>query len=102
MSNYPPEVLWEYALGTLAESERAGLEAEASRSPALRAELAEICELAGSLPLALPETKPSPALKERLLRSIQAARPFDVWLEKFARLIDVGLEAARELMGLAY
>lgn len=102
MTQIAPEILWEFALGNLSPTERADIDAELVRSPALRAELSEILELAGALPLALPPIEPSPSVKARLLESISASKPYSPWIEKLARLVDVGVESARKLMDLAY
>src|SRR5688572_6299631 len=92
------DLLWDYALRTLTPELRREVEAELSGSPELRAELAELTDLAGVLPLSLPPVAPAPAVKQRLLKSIAARDPFAPWLEKVALLLDLSLEHAKALL----
>jgi len=92
--------LFEYALDTLDAKERAALEVELSRSSALRAELEETRATLGLLPLALRAAAPPPALRDRLLASLDAD-PYAPFAAKLAALFDLGRGAMQAVLDRA-
>lgn len=55
-------------------------------------------EVLANLAMSLPRTNPSPQVKERLLRSLGQTNRFEMFAERVAALIDVGLDKAREIL----
>ncbi|MCB0019650.1 MAG: anti-sigma factor [Anaerolineales bacterium] len=78
------EILPDYALSLLDQSERAQVVAHLAGCPSCRAELADYTTVVDKLPLAAPIVDPSPALKARLRQRIApAAQPAAVsWWER--------------------
>jgi len=97
MSTAATDVLWEYALGSLGGAERAALEAELDRSPALERELAEIRDIACALGTSAAPVEPSAAVRERLLAGIERER-FAPFVERLTRLFDLGRERVQEVL----
>ncbi len=76
MRTAPDHARWEdsagaYALGALADAERAGFEAHLEACEACRAELDELLVAAEALPAAAPPMVPPPALKARLMAEVE-------------------------------
>ncbi len=93
------ELLPAYALGALAEDERAEVEAHLERSEELRRELARFLETAAELADALPRAEPPPDLRRRVLEAALASpRPRRQWWQP-ALALAAGLVLA--LGGLA-
>ncbi|MCB0008659.1 MAG: anti-sigma factor [Anaerolineales bacterium] len=67
------EILPDYALSLLDQSERAQVVAHLAGCPSCRAELADYTTVVDKLPLAAPIVDPSPALKARLRQRIAPA-----------------------------
>jgi putative transcriptional regulator len=55
-------------------------------------------EALASLAMTLPRTNPSPQVRERLLKSLAQTNRFDMFVERVAALIDVGIDKAREIL----
>lgn len=92
------ELLPLYALGIL-EAEEAGLvEAAIARDAALAAELASFQAASDEVRTAI-EVAPPPEIKRRLMASVGGGR-FEAFAERMARMFDVTLDRARELLGL--
>ena len=87
-----------YALGLADEAERRAVEAALAADPALARELASYDDAAQAIAAAAPAVRPSAHVKARLLASAGAGR-FERFLAPFAKMFDVGVEAARELLG---
>ena len=86
------ELLPLYAVGALAPDEAAQVERAVESDPALAAELDSY------LSLIVPVT-PSPDVKARLLASAGGGR-FEKFVDRMAKLFDVTVDRARELLGL--
>ena len=87
-----------YALGLADEAERRTVEAALAADPALARELASYDDAAAAVAGAAPAVRPSPHVKARLLASAGAGR-FERFLARFARMFDLGVDRARELLG---
>src|SRR5262245_31802747 len=87
------EALAEHGLELLAGETRAG-EALASAGVDPGAVL-DTLHLVGA---AVPEVKPPPALKARLMESIAKTNRFEWAVERFASMLRVGIAKARELL----
>lgn len=92
------ELLPLYALGVLAPEEAAAVERALAEQPALRAELRQLQATADALVLAVAPEEPSPEVRARLLSSIGAGR-FERFAATMAKIFDVTLDGARELLG---
>ncbi|HTL32373.1 MAG TPA: cupin domain-containing protein [Kofleriaceae bacterium] len=86
------ELLPLYAVNALAADEAAEVERAVQADPALAAELDSYLGL-------LTPVTPSPDVKARLLASIGSGR-FERFADRMAKLFDVTLDRARELLGL--
>ena len=93
------ELLPLYAIGALEPDEARAVERAVAADPALAAELASLRDLANELIAATPPVAPSAELKERLMSSVGAGR-FERFSGRMAKLFDVTVERARELLGL--
>ena len=84
-----------HALGLLPAAEQA----QRDRDPQLRGETDAIAEVLTALAIALPTASRPPAgLRARLLASASGPARFAPFLDRFARMIDVAADAARELL----
>jgi len=93
------ELLPLYALGLL-ESEEAGVvERAIAGDQTLAAELAAYQRTADALGATIEPVVPSPAVAQRLMASIGGGR-FEAFSTRMAKLFDVTLDRARELLGL--
>jgi putative transcriptional regulator len=92
------ELLPLYALGVLEPDEVQAVKQAVARDPVLAVELAAYQQTTGSLD-AVIEVAPAPAVKLRLMASIGAGR-FEAFSARMARLYDVTIDRARELLGL--
>ena len=92
------ELLPLYALGVLEPDEVQAVKQAVARDPGLAVELAAYARTAGSLD-AVIEVAPAPAVKLRLMASIGAGR-FEAFSARIAKLYDVTLDRARELLAL--
>lgn len=91
------ELLPLYALGVLTPEEAAAVEQALASQPQLRRELAQYQATAGELALGVAPMAPSEEVRQRLLSSIGAGR-FERFATAMARLFDVTLDGARELL----
>lgn len=91
-------ILTEYVLGTLAEAERAQVEAAVAASPELQAQVRELAELFACVAADLPTVEPSPDLRERLLRSAAPRSRLQGVVDALARFVDLTKEAAAALL----
>ena len=64
-----------YALGALADEERASFEAHLATCDTCAAEVRELREVAGLLATAAPQIAPPPALRDRILSEARSVRP---------------------------
>jgi putative transcriptional regulator len=87
-----------HALGLLDADESARVEQAVAADPALRRELDAYREAAAAVGAGLPYLEPSRAVWDRLLHSVGGGR-FERFAMPFARLFDVSLHRARELLG---
>lgn len=81
-----------YALGALDDTEAAAVERAVEADPTLAAELDSYLAI-------VPAVAPSPDVKARLLASVGGGR-FERFADRMAKLLDVGADRARELLGL--
>lgn len=86
------ELLPLYALGMLEGDEATAVERAVEADPELAAEL-------GSYLAVAPTVEPSPDVKARLMASIGGGR-FESFAGRLAKLMDVTVDRARELLGL--
>jgi putative transcriptional regulator len=93
------ELLPLYALGILESDEAILVERAVASDAALAAELAAYQQTADALGSAIEPVAPSPAIKQRLLASVGGGR-YEAFSARMAKLFDVTLDRARELLGL--
>jgi putative transcriptional regulator len=93
------ELLPLYALGILEADEAHVVERAVASDPALASELASYQQTAGAIGAAIEPVAPSPEVKQRLMASIGGGR-FEAFSARIARMYDVTVERARELLGL--
>jgi anti-sigma factor ChrR (cupin superfamily) len=87
-----------YAVGAVDADERRAVEAAIAADPALAAELAAYEDAAGLLASAAPAVRPGAHVKARLMTAVGAGR-FEPQVSVFAKLFDVAVERAREMLG---
>lgn len=93
------ELLPLYALGILEADEASAVERAVAGDAALAAELASFQQATGALGALTSPIVPSPAVKQRLMASVGGGR-FEAFSARLARMYDVTVERARELLGL--
>ena len=93
------ELLPLYALGILPPDEAAVVERAIAGDAALAAELASYQQATAALGATIHPVAPSADVKQRLLASIGAGR-FEAFSGRMAKLFDVTVDRARELLGL--
>lgn len=93
------ELLPLYALGILEADEAAVVERAVVGDAAVAAELDTYQQTTAALGAAIEPVTPPPEVKHRLLASIGAGR-FEAFSGRMAKLFDVTLDRARELLGL--
>jgi anti-sigma factor RsiW len=94
------ELLPLYALGVLDDIEATQVEAAIARDPSLAIELAAYQDTAsGMVDLTVQPVEPQPEVKARLMASIGESK-FEKFSAQLARLYDVTVDRARELLGL--
>ena len=94
------ELLPLYALGILDDTEATQVESAIARDPGLAIELAAYQDTAsGLIDLGTGQAIPDPSVKARLMASIGDG-PFERFSARIAKLYDVTVERARELLGL--
>jgi putative transcriptional regulator len=93
------ELLPLYALGILESDEATIVERAIAADAALAAELAAYQQTADALGTAIQPVAPPPEVKRRLFASIGGGR-FEAFSGRMARLFDVTVDRARELLGL--
>ncbi|TMQ04501.1 MAG: cupin domain-containing protein [Deltaproteobacteria bacterium] len=93
------ELLPLYALGILETDEASVVERAIASDAALAAELAAYQRTTETLGSVVQPVAPSPAVKQRLMASVGGGR-FEVFAARMARMFDVTLDRARELLGL--
>jgi len=87
-----------HALGVLDPSEAADVERAVRADPALAAELTRYRDVTSALGETLAVDAPPRWVWDRLVHSIGAGR-FDRFVARFARIFDVTVDRARELLG---
>jgi hypothetical protein len=93
------ELLPLYALGILEADEQGIVERAIASDAALAAELTSYQRAADAIGTAIEPVAPSPDVKQRLLASAGGGR-FEAFAARMARMFDVTLDRARELLGL--
>jgi hypothetical protein len=93
------ELLPLYALGILESDEATIVERAISADAVLAAELATYQQTADALGTAIQPVVPPPEVKHRLFASIGGGR-FEAFSGRMAKLFDVTVDRARELLGL--
>jgi putative transcriptional regulator len=93
------ELLPLYALGILETDEANAVERAIAVDAALAAELASYHHTTEALGTVVQPVAPSPAVKQRLMASIGGGR-FEAFSARMARMFDVTVDRARELLGL--
>ena len=88
-----------YALGALDAEDARVVERAIATDAGLAAQLAEYQATAGALAAAAAPVAPPAHVRARLLASIGGGR-FEGYVERMSRLFEVGIERARELLGL--
>jgi hypothetical protein len=93
------ELLPLYALGVLEADEVSVVERAVAGDAALAAELATYQQTADAIGTAIEPVAPPPEIKQRLLASVGGGR-FEAFSARMARMFDVTVDHARELLGL--
>jgi anti-sigma factor ChrR (cupin superfamily) len=93
------ELLPLYALGILEADEARVVERAIAGNPELAAELAAYQQTTGELGSVIQPVAPAPEVKERLMASVGGGR-FAAFAARLAKLYDVTVERAHELLGL--
>ena len=93
------ELLPLYALGILEADEAGVVERAVASDAALAAELASYQQTAGAIGSAIQPVAPDPEVRQRLMASIGGGR-FEAFAARMARMFDVTVDRARELLGL--
>jgi hypothetical protein len=93
------ELLPLYALGILDDAEATQVEVAIARDPSLAIELAAFQDTASGLVDLGSPVVPDPEVKARLMTSIGESR-FEKFSARLAKLYDVTVDRARELLGL--
>jgi len=93
------ELLPLYALGILEADDVAVVERAIAADAVLAAELAAYQQTTDAIGAAIPPVAPPPEIKQRLLASVGGGR-FEQFSGRLARLYDVTVDRARELLGL--
>jgi anti-sigma factor RsiW len=93
------ELLPLYALGILDADEASVVERAVAADAALAAELAAYQQTTDAIGTAIQPMAPAPEVKQRLLASVGGGR-FEAFSGRMAKLFDVTLDRARELLGL--
>jgi putative transcriptional regulator len=100
MTAHVSEHLADLALGLLDDVQRQEVEAHIGTCRRCREEAALTNEALSLVALVIPPVPPPPALRERVLKSVEAASPgrFDRFAERVAKAIDVSIARAKELL----
>lgn len=98
MTNRALELIPEYVLGTLSDAETREVEQALAASPELRAEAAEVREAFSKLATALPEPRPSPDVKKRLLRAITTEERYSPFAVALSKYWDLSVEKVRDIL----
>lgn len=93
------ELLPLYALGILEGDEARVVERAVAGDAALAAELASYEQTAEAIGAAIEPVAPSPDVELQLMASVGSGR-FEAFSDRIARMFDVTLDRARELLGL--
>ena len=94
------DLLPAYALGALDDDEAELVVRAVVADPALAAELDALLDAAGELGGLVQPVAPSGAARARLLDAARGGERFARFAGRFAELFDVGVDRARELLGL--
>ncbi len=94
------ELLPLYALGILDSEEAALVERTIARDPVLAAELVSLQDVAAQMIAAPSPVEPNPDVKLQLMASIGGGR-FEKYASRTAKLFDVSVERAQEILALA-
>ena len=87
-------------LELLDETEQRDVLSHLDGCPRCAAEYRLSAEALTSLALSLPHSAPSVEVRERVLKSVSLTNRFEMFAAQVAELIDVGVDKARELVGL--
>lgn len=93
------ELLPLYALGILEADEQAAVERAIAGDAAIAAELTSHQRATEAITDAIQPVAPPPEVKQRLLASVGGGR-FEAFTARMARMFEVTLDRARELLGL--
>lgn len=99
MSAPVEELLIEYALGTIDAAERQRVEEAIARSPQLMSELRQIEEALADVAMSLPPIEPEASSRGKLLAAVEAD-PFAPFIERLAKIFDLGVEKMREVAAM--
>jgi anti-sigma factor ChrR (cupin superfamily) len=86
-------------LELLDETEQRRVEAHLDRCARCAAEYRLSAEALADFALSLPRSTPSPAVRERVMKSVSTTNRFEAFAAQVAALIDVSIEKARDLVG---
>jgi len=86
-------------LELLDDAEQRRVEAHLDGCAECAAEYRLSAEALADLALSLPRSTPSPAVRERVMKSVSATNRFEKFAAQVAALIDVSVDKARELVG---
>jgi anti-sigma factor ChrR (cupin superfamily) len=93
--SHPIDAMWEYALGTLPQVERAEVQRHVAECRACAAQLREVEEAVSLVAMDLPPLAPAPGVLDRLLHSTHGH--YEGLVDKVAEMWDLGRERVREL-----
>jgi anti-sigma factor RsiW len=92
------DLLPEYVLGALPDSERREVDAQLAASPALQREADRVTETLALAAEALPPAPPPASVRSRLMRTLGSADRFAPFLDDLTRLFELPAETMRALL----
>jgi anti-sigma factor ChrR (cupin superfamily) len=98
MTNRALDLIPDYVLGTLSAEETREVEQAIAASPALQQEADEIREAFGLLAAELPEARPSPDVKKRLLHTVTTEDRLAPFAPALAKYFDLAVDRVREIL----
>lgn len=90
--------LIEYALGVLNEESRIELERDLDAQHGLRAELSDVLGVLAQFDEEQTPMHPSPALRERLFKSLDAETRFEGFIQRLSGFYDLGVDRMRQVL----